>query len=35
MNQSYCEMSADEAAEFIQNNDMVAFSGFTAAGSPK
>ncbi|NDO80588.1 acetyl-CoA hydrolase [Citrobacter sp. NCU1] len=28
-------MSADEAAEFIQHDDMVAFGGFTPAGSPK
>ena len=28
-------MTADEAAEIIQHNDMVAFSGFTPAGSPK
>ncbi|WP_435052145.1 hypothetical protein [Escherichia coli] len=25
-------MTADEAAEIIQHNDMVAFSGFTPAG---
>ncbi|EIQ56916.1 acetyl-CoA hydrolase/transferase family domain protein [Shigella dysenteriae 225-75] len=28
-------MTADEAAEIIQHNDMVAFSSFTPAGSPK
>ena len=28
-------MSADEAAEIIQHDQMVAFSGFTPAGSPK
>lgn len=28
-------MTADEAAEIIRHNDMVAFSGFTPAGSPK
>lgn len=28
-------MSAEEAAEIIQHDDMVAFSGFTPAGSPK
>lgn len=35
MNISWTRMSADEAAEIIQHNDMVAFSGFTPAGSPK
>ncbi|MGE9805059.1 acetyl-CoA hydrolase, partial [Escherichia coli] len=28
-------MSAEKAAEIIQHDDMVAFSGFTPAGSPK
>jgi len=28
-------ITADEAASFINNGDMVGFSGFTAAGSPK
>lgn len=28
-------MSAEQAAEIIQHDDMVAFSGFTPAGSPK
>lgn len=29
------QMNAEEAAEIIQHDDMVAFSGFTPAGSPK
>lgn len=28
-------MNAEQAAEIIQHDDMVAFSGFTPAGSPK
>ena len=28
-------LTAEEAAQFINNNDFVAFSGFTPAGSPK
>ena len=28
-------MTAEQAAEIIQHDDMVAFSGFTPAGSPK
>lgn len=35
MNMIWARMTADEAAEIIQHNDMVAFSGFTPAGSPK
>lgn len=35
MKVSWSTMSADDAAEIIQHNDMVAFSGFTPAGSPK
>lgn len=35
MKPSYCTMSADEAAAHIDNGNMVAFSGFTPAGSPK
>ena len=35
MKQSWPRLSADEAAELIHHDDMVAFSGFTAAGSPK
>lgn len=35
MKVSWPTMSADDAAEIIQHNDMVAFSGFTPAGSPK
>ncbi len=35
MNITRTRMTADEAAEIIQHNDMVAFSGFTPAGSPK
>jgi len=31
----YSLLTAEEAASVINNNDMVAFSGFTAAGSPK
>lgn len=33
--ESWNRMNADEAAEFITHHDMVAFSGFTYAGSPK
>lgn len=29
------ELTAQEAASYIKNNDMLGFSGFTAAGSPK
>ncbi|MDW7691088.1 acetyl-CoA hydrolase/transferase family protein [Flammeovirgaceae bacterium SG7u.111] len=32
---SYRFMSAEEAATFVRNEDNVAFSGFTPAGSPK
>ncbi len=32
---SYCKMSAAEAAELVQNGQTVAFSGFTPAGAPK
>lgn len=35
MQSAFPRMSADEAAEFIHHDDMVAFSGFTPAGSPK
>ena len=35
METQWTRMTADEAAEIIQHNDMVAFSGFTPAGSPK
>lgn len=35
MKAAWKKCSADEAAELIQHNDMVAFSGFTPAGSPK
>lgn len=31
MNMIWARMTADEAAEIIQHNDMVAFSGFTPA----
>ena len=31
----YSVLTPEEAAGIINNNDMVAFSGFTAAGSPK
>lgn len=31
----YTRLTPEEAAQFINNNDMVAFSGFTPAGSPK
>ncbi len=31
----YSLLTPEEAASMINNNDMVAFSGFTAAGSPK
>lgn len=31
----YSKLTPEEAASLINNNDMVAFSGFTAAGSPK
>lgn len=33
METQWTRMTADEAAEIIQHNDMVAFSGFTPAGS--
>lgn len=29
------ELTAQEAASYIRNDDMIGFSGFTAAGSPK
>jgi len=29
------ELTAQEAASYIKNGDMLGFSGFTAAGSPK
>lgn len=35
MKQRFKFVSADEAATFVNNGDCVAFSGFTAAGSPK
>jgi len=35
METQWTRMTADEAAEIIQHNDMVAFSGFTQSGSPK
>lgn len=35
MSMTWARMTADEAAEIIRHNDMVAFSGFTPAGSPK
>ena len=35
MKQAFRFMSADEAAAFINNGDIVGFSGFTAAGCPK
>lgn len=35
METQWTRMTADEAAEIIQHNDMVAFSGFTPAGSLK
>ena len=35
METQWTRMTANEAAEIIQHNDMVAFSGFTPAGSPK
>lgn len=35
MQHAFTRMSADEAAEYISHDDMVAFSGFTPAGSPK
>lgn len=35
MKKSWSRMSADDAAEIIQHNDLVAFGGFTPAGSPK
>ena len=31
----YKEMTAEEAAKFIQNGSIVSFSGFTPAGCPK
>ena len=31
----YSPLIPEEVAGIINNNDMVAFSGFTAAGSPK
>ena len=31
----YSLLTPEDAASIINNNDMVAFSGFTAAGSPK
>lgn len=35
METQWTRMTANEAAEIIQHNDMVAFSGFTPADSPK
>ncbi|HNX88549.1 MAG TPA: succinate CoA transferase [Paludibacteraceae bacterium] len=35
MQNNFRFMSADEAAAFINNGDIVGFSGFTAAGCPK
>ncbi len=35
MKVSWPTMSADDAAEIIQHNDMVAFSGFTPPVRPK
>jgi len=32
---SYSIISADEAASFVKNGDLVGFSGFTPAGAPK
>lgn len=32
---SFPIMTAEQAAEFVHNGDTVAFSGFTAAGTPK
>ncbi len=32
METQWTRMTADEAAEIIQHNDMVAFSGFTPSG---
>jgi acyl-CoA hydrolase len=32
---TYKVMSADEAAAFVNNGDIVGFSGFTPAGCPK
>ena len=32
---SFPIMTAEQAAEFVRNGDTVAFSGFTAAGTPK
>ena len=31
----YKLISAEEAASFISNGDLVGFSGFTPAGAPK
>lgn len=35
MKDPWTRMSADDAAQVIEHNAMVAFSGFTPAGSPK
>lgn len=35
MKEFWPRLSADEAAALIRHDEMVAFSGFTAAGSPK
>src|SRR5215468_6779251 len=35
MSQFYPRLTADEAAQHIENGQTVAFSGFTAAGAPK
>lgn len=35
MKDPWARMSADDAAQIIEHNAMVAFSGFTPAGSPK
>ena len=32
---AYAKMTAEEAVSFIQNDDIIGFSGFTAAGCPK
>jgi succinate CoA transferase len=32
---AYKKLTAEEAASFIENNDVIGFSGFTAAGCPK
>jgi acyl-CoA hydrolase len=32
---TYKRMTAEEAAQLIENGDVIGFSGFTAAGCPK